>query len=62
MSPITPEGILTYDFLTAGGLDAAAAVQPIYTAQTITGVIMAIAAFVYYKGYKTNPPAEGEAA
>ena len=56
MSPITPEGLLTYDLLRQSGLDAVAAVRPIYTAQMLSGILIALAAFVYYKGYRIQMP------
>lgn len=52
MSSITPEGILTYDFLRQGGMETSVILPSIYTAQVITGCAMAIVAFIYYKGYK----------
>ena len=59
MSPITPEGLLSYDLLRQSGLDAVAAVRPIYTAQMISGILIALAAFVYYKGYRIQMPEKG---
>lgn len=59
MSPITPEGLLSYDLLRQRGLDAVAAVRPIYTAQMISGILIALAAFVYYKGYRIQMPEKG---
>lgn len=56
MSPITPEGLLSYDLLQQSGLDAAAAVQPIYTAQLVSGILIALVAFVYYRGYRIQMP------
>ena len=52
MSSITPEGILSYDLLRQSGIDTALALRPIYTAQLLTGVLIAIVAFIYYKGYR----------
>jgi len=52
MSTITPEGILTYNFLAKDGLDVAKAVFPLYANQVISGFVLTIMAFVYYKGYK----------
>mgnify|MGYP000108034548 CR=1 FL=1 len=59
MSPITPEGLLSYDLLRQSGLDAVAAVRSIYTAQMISGILIALAAFVYYKGYRIQMPEKG---
>jgi len=58
MSTITPEGILTYNFLAKDGLDVAKAVLPLYTNQVISGLCLTILAFVYYKGYKAAAPSE----
>lgn len=55
MSAITPEGILSYELLRQGGIDTAQALGPIYTAQLVTGVLMAVVAFVYHKGWKPQP-------
>ena len=52
MSSITPEGILSYDLLRQSGIDTVLALRPIYTAQLLTGVLIAIVAFIYYKGYR----------
>ena len=46
MSSITPEGILSYDLLRQSGIDTALALRPIYTAQLLTGVLIAIVAFI----------------
>lgn len=51
MSTITPEGILSFELLRQGGIDTALAQWPIYTAQLVSGALIALAAFVYYKGY-----------
>ena len=40
------------------GIDTAQALGPIYTAQLVTGVMMAVAAFIYYKGYRPQPVQE----
>lgn len=61
MSTITPEGILTYDFLAKDGLDVAKAVMPLYMNQVISGLCLTVMAFVYYKGYKTVPVEGAEA-
>lgn len=58
MSSITPEGILSYELLRQGGIDTAQALGPIYTAQLVTGVLMAVATFIYYKGYRPQPVQE----
>lgn len=58
MSAITPEGILSYELLRQGGIDTAQALGPIYTAQLVTGVLMAVVAFFYYKGYRPQPVQE----
>lgn len=58
MSAITPEGILSYELLRQGGIDTAQALGPIYTAQLVTGVLMAVVAFFYYKGYRPQPGQE----
>ena len=55
MSTITPEGILTYDFLAKDGIDAALAVTPLYVNQVISGLALTVMAFVYYKGYRPMP-------
>lgn len=52
VSSITPEGILTYDVLQQFGIPTAQALPQIYAAQTVTALLMAVAAFIYYKGYK----------
>lgn len=53
MSPITPEGILVRELINMAGVTA-----PLDTAliinQTLTGIVCAIVAFVYYKGYKVT--------
>lgn len=58
MSAITPEGILSYELLRQGVIDTAQALGPIYTAQLVTGVLMAVVAFFYYKGYRPQPVQE----
>lgn len=53
MSTITPEGILVRDLLAKGGITAGLDL-PLYCNQVITGIICAIIAFIYYKGYKVR--------
>lgn len=55
ITPITPEGLLSFDLLRQSGLDTGAIAQPIYLAQFISGFLIATAAFVYYKGWKPAP-------
>lgn len=52
ITPITPEGMLSFELLRQSGIDAAAAVGPIYAAQFCSGFLIAAAAFLYYKGYQ----------
>lgn len=61
MSTITPEGILTYDFLLQGGITAEQALVPMYVNQCLSGFLLAVMVFVYYKGYKTNKAVVEEA-
>lgn len=55
MSTITPEGILTYDFLLQGNISTDEALVPLYTNQMVTCLILAILAFIYYRGWKVKP-------
>ncbi len=58
LSTITPEGILTYDYLLKYGIPSDVAVKPMYTAEVITGALLAIIIFLFYKGYKVDVPTE----
>jgi di/tricarboxylate transporter len=54
MTTITPEGILTYELLGKAGIDTAAAVRPVFTNLFISGLLLAILCFVYYKGWRVE--------
>jgi di/tricarboxylate transporter len=53
MSNITPEGILVRNLLAQGGVVAGIDL-PLYCNQVLTGIVCAIIAFIYYKGYKVQ--------
>lgn len=53
MSPITPESILVHELLAKDNI-ISAVTGPIIANQTITGVICALLAFIYYKGYNVS--------
>lgn len=54
MSTITPEGVLVYELLAKADVDTTNAVLPMYANMVITGLVLFIIAFVYYKGYKVK--------
>lgn len=52
MSVITPEGVLVADLLTKQGLSDV--MVPVFVSMFLMGLVNAIAAFVFYKGWKTK--------
>ena len=60
MTTLTPEGILTYELLTKAGVDVAQAVRPVFVNQVISGLLLAVICFVYYKGWRVTVPEEAE--
>lgn len=53
MSSITPEGILVRDLLATSGI-AAGLELPLYANQVLTGIVCAVIAFIYYKGFQVK--------
>ena len=60
MTTLTPEGILTYELLTKAGVDVAQAVRPVFVNQVISGLLLAVICFVYYKGWRVTVPEDAE--
>lgn len=58
MSPITPEGILVYELLGQAGIVQDVTGALIFN-QTITGIVCALLAYGYYRGYKVKNLTEG---
>lgn len=54
MSPITPESILVRELLAKGNIVSPEVVNVLIANQTLTGIVCALIAFVYYKGYKVK--------
>lgn len=54
MSPITPESILVRELLAKGNIISPEVVTVLIANETLTGVVCALIAFVYYKGYKVK--------
>lgn len=54
MSPITPEGHLVRDLLIKGGSIHTNMDMTLIVNETLTGIMCAIIAYVYYKGYKVK--------
>lgn len=54
MSTITPEGILVYNLLSSQGIDITQAIKPMYMNMIITGIVLYIIAFIYYKGFSVK--------
>lgn len=54
MSPITPESILVRELLAKGNIVQPELVSVLIANQTLTGIVCAIIAFIYYKGYKVK--------
>lgn len=51
MAPITPESILVHELLASSGI-VENVTMPIVINQTLTGIVCAVLAFIYYKGYE----------
>lgn len=54
MSPITPESILVRELLAKGNIVSPELVTVLIANETLTGVVCALIAFIYYKGYKVK--------
>lgn len=54
MSTITPEGVLVYELLSKAGIDKSAAIVPLYANMVLTGLVLFVISFIYYKGYKVQ--------